>query len=569
MQTRKNLLYLFLFLGGFLTLPAWVIGQSLTAELTRIPPDQTVTMKPDSVIRVSRSPAHSARYYSIQNHRMVDDPDQIIDLPSVDADQYAWKYEYYQRLVVGGGLGYPLVFGDWNQNGRLDVTGDYKITQDGEMGNVAIMELSSDSLFQLQQVYGDSLITPLASTDMDHDGVPEMNIRRVQHFWNLESSASDVYPDSLQFSHRMWDMSWAVGSETFTDLDGDAWQDLVYVGDDTTLGRGQWICVAEYDSSVGGMIRRMTDQPPEWRVSGIATGDFDQDGVAEFVIGSIYGDVYVYEYTGSNTYVRVFDGSVPTSNAYMNNATPDLDGNGKPEFFIGGSAYYNGQAGTLLTWFEATADNQYQLVRDVLLLGTSVLGTTELYTADLDSDGRDELICAFEEFVVVLQWEMSSQQFTIFYLYRLDEGWADITSVTPVNPYQEHVPDLLISVENFETTPRVKSYWFRSQIPVGVQPETPSQPAQFSLSPPYPNPFNRHTTMEFTVPSRTPVTVQIYDITGHVVHTLVRDRQYAPGTYRLQWDGTNHQGHTVGSGVYFCRFSTLQADQVQKVVLVK
>ena len=63
----------------------------------------------------------------------------------------------------------------------------------------------------------------------------------------------------------------------------------------------------------------------------------------------------------------------------------------------------------------------------------------------------------------------------------------------------------------------------------------------------YPNPFNAMTVIRYDLPSASDVTVEIYDILGHNLETLVREVQQA-GYHQISWDATGRS-----SGVYFYR----------------
>ena len=68
--------------------------------------------------------------------------------------------------------------------------------------------------------------------------------------------------------------------------------------------------------------------------------------------------------------------------------------------------------------------------------------------------------------------------------------------------------------------------------------------SSFRLAQNYPNPFTSQTTIEYYLPEVSKVRVRIYDMTGKEV-TLLRNRIEAPGTHRLEWDGSR-----LPSGVY-------------------
>jgi len=92
-------------------------------------------------------------------------------------------------------------------------------------------------------------------------------------------------------------------------------------------------------------------------------------------------------------------------------------------------------------------------------------------------------------------------------------------------------------------------------------------PQSFALRQNYPNPFNPSTIIRFEVPVDADVELQIYNVLGQVVMTLVNDRR-AAGIYDIHI-GTS----SLPSGVYFYRMTAKGADKsfvdVKKMALIK
>jgi hypothetical protein len=93
-------------------------------------------------------------------------------------------------------------------------------------------------------------------------------------------------------------------------------------------------------------------------------------------------------------------------------------------------------------------------------------------------------------------------------------------------------------------------------------------PIGFSLEQNYPNPFNPTTTIEYALPKQSTVVLQIYNIAGQEVRTLVDEIQGA-GQYRVVWDGTDDNGRSVGSGIYLSRITAGDYSQVRKMMMLK
>ena len=68
----------------------------------------------------------------------------------------------------------------------------------------------------------------------------------------------------------------------------------------------------------------------------------------------------------------------------------------------------------------------------------------------------------------------------------------------------------------------------------------------------FPNPFNLETVIGYYLPSQSQVFLDIYDITGRSVRSLVVQNQSA-GNYSVIWNGKNECGERVNPGVYFCK----------------
>ena len=80
-------------------------------------------------------------------------------------------------------------------------------------------------------------------------------------------------------------------------------------------------------------------------------------------------------------------------------------------------------------------------------------------------------------------------------------------------------------------------------------PHNNTYPSQISLGKNFPNPFNMSTEIFFTIDKERPVQLFVHDLIGNKITDLVNDT-YAPGQYRVQWNGTNQYGNHVSSGIY-------------------
>jgi flagellar hook assembly protein FlgD len=96
-------------------------------------------------------------------------------------------------------------------------------------------------------------------------------------------------------------------------------------------------------------------------------------------------------------------------------------------------------------------------------------------------------------------------------------------------------------------------------------------PQEFALGANYPNPFNPTTKISFGVAkSDNPmvVSLKVYDLLGREVKTLVNEPMQ-PGSYYVEWDGTNHQGLEVTSGVYLVRMTAGEFVATRRMTLMR
>jgi DNA-binding transcriptional MerR regulator len=84
----------------------------------------------------------------------------------------------------------------------------------------------------------------------------------------------------------------------------------------------------------------------------------------------------------------------------------------------------------------------------------------------------------------------------------------------------------------------------------------------------FPNPFNPETSIQFELKSARQIRLDIFDIQGKQVKSLVNEYRQA-GTYTVRWDGHDENGIPVPSGVYFLRMNAGDESVSRKIVMTK
>ncbi len=103
-----------------------------------------------------------------------------------------------------------------------------------------------------------------------------------------------------------------------------------------------------------------------------------------------------------------------------------------------------------------------------------------------------------------------------------------------------------------------------SNIPTSVEKGINSfAPKTFSLLQNFPNPFNPSTTISFTIPSRSFVSLKVFDIVGREV-AIILSEEMPEGSYAKQWNAEK-----MSSGIYFCRMQAGSFTATKKLILLK
>ncbi len=190
---------------------------------------------------------------------------------------------------------------------------------------------------------------------------------------------------------------------------------------------------------------------------------------------------------------------------------------------------------------------------------------------------------AAKEGEVVLSWTTESELNSLgFFIYR---------SVTAENGY-ERLNSHIIAAAGFCVERRDYSFvddsvqphvtyfyklhqldksgtgrWF-GPVSVTVTEQHRATPGEFALYQNYPNPFNPSTTIRYDIAEESFVTLEIFDITGKRVRSLVQSTK-APGTFEAVWDASDSMGKMVPNGTYLCLLQAGTIQLVNKLMVLK
>lgn len=174
--------------------------------------------------------------------------------------------------------------------------------------------------------------------------------------------------------------------------------------------------------------------------------------------------------------------------------------------------------------------------------------------------------------VHLIWWDRRDSNWEMYNRRSTDGGlnWGNEIRLTHT-PSNSYYPSIAVSGSTVHAvwcddfTGNFEIYYMRDTVgnPIGIQTISNEIPSQFSLSQNYPNPFNPETKINFSLPVNGNVKLEIFDIQGRAVITLVNSELKA-GVYSVSWHAAD-----VPSGTYFYRIQGVDFTETKKMVLIK
>ena len=496
----------------------------------------------------------------------------IIDLTTIDTTLYYQKYSFWQELPIHNWDFDYIRIGDVNNNGRVELYGSRKFFW-SEFEPVAIYELNDFGYFDFKYQY-DTVYHIQNIYDVNKDNQTEVHftpsafIPYQQRYYSKVSDTSLATDLNFTFYFEA-----QLDDQTLGDYDGDQKTDLVF-------DRFSWpyVYIFEYNDDINNfdsVYRFDTQETAPCDEGGYSIGDFDLDNKTDIVFGTGRGNVFVIENEGDNQYTNSWQGNVETYNAYIHTWSHDIDGNGKPEFWVLGDAFYNGQAITRITIFETNGNNSYEVVGRIDLIGVFSFYAGTMQAVDIDDDGIDEVAVCIDDNFLILKFNgsLNHQTYELYYIKQNELAAAGENSVyfgaTVYDLKNNGEINLLISMDHIiqGTTGRRFTQIYKPDSTSSVS-ENDFIPNTNKLYQNFPNPFNPETTIKFSLTEIEDVLIRVYDILGKEINMLLKDNLPA-GEYTVQWDGKDNKGNLLPGGVYFIQMTAGNYRQTIKTVLLK
>lgn len=171
---------------------------------------------------------------------------------------------------------------------------------------------------------------------------------------------------------------------------------------------------------------------------------------------------------------------------------------------------------------------------------------------------------------IILRWSVSiTSPFDGFNIYRSEDGGTVFSRINseliPAGISDEYVDRNVIPGKTY--TYRIVAVDGENEYSSHTISVT-SMPASFRLNQNYPNPFNPSTTISFSLDGSQPFTLNIYDVQGKMIKTLLSGVKEA-GEHSINWNGTNSIGNPVDSGVYYYSLECGKRVETRKMLLLR
>ncbi len=482
----------------------------------------------------------------------------IITLDTVNFAAYDSYYRLWGILPAVNSYGKYIAV-DANNNGKNEIYG-YAIQydQDWFFYQQRIYEQVNDSIFTQISVIQDSFSSFQDLGDITGDGL--LDLISVGLRFYKQNTTTDLL-NIFNFEYNPFPPVYQFNDVTFSDIDGDGNQEIIYY---LFAGEGDSVWaysnhVAKYNPQINNYELIYYNRPqPEYFTSGISTGDFDQDGKGNFATGSIGGKLYIYEFVQGTQYQVEFTKELETYNAFLTVMTDDMDGNGKPEMWIGGdfsSSIYGGI--TRLFAFESSSPGIYEQVYQIDIRGLFSAIYGKLRYTDLDGDGIKDLFLTNGNLAFGFKNDGAGNYYMDFvksmpvldsiYVYQSLER-VDIADLDG-DEVVEIIPQYRLN-KGWQESWELRSVFLKRDKLTGIEEENIIYPSEYNLLQNFPNPFNPATSIKFALPIESNINIKIYNTLGKEIKELINDTR-SSGEYEITWDGTDNFSKQVSSGVYF------------------
>ena len=503
--------------------------------------------------------SYSTSYSNIKVEYMNIDS-TVINPSQLDTNYYSVHYNLMGIYdFYNPGFDGKLTLGDFNGDGNTEIYCTQWVPQIF-YSPAKIYEFDTSHNPELVYTYPDSQTVVLTSYDINSDGKNDLILNssgsRGIHIYNQNNINS--YPTHLLFDFS-FGPDYQVDLNTFCDVDKDGNTDYLFYA---PTGK-DWFFIYEYDSLQNNFIKKYSGDEDFY--SGFLVCDFNLDGNNEIIGGHIDGKVIMLECLGNDQYGDYKEFNTELYNTYQNFYTDDIDNDGLPEFWIGGTDFSNNSFKYIC--FELVDNQTVKRITSISILNSDAYPYGYVTARDFDNDGTQEIFIALNERMYILKFVGSPNhpQYEVKYygIIKSQNHLNFVDNITLYDIFNRGETEILVSLlEGDQTNFFERTYIYTPHLPTNVKTNHLLNPA-FHLFQNYPNPFNPVTTIQYSLSQFSIVSLKVYNILGAEISTLVNEGKSA-GSYSVNFDGSALPG-----GVYIYRLTAGNYSSAKKLILLK
>lgn len=481
----------------------------------------------------------------------------VFNLWQLDTALYNYKYQFWQEVPIVNYYIRPMI-DDININGKLEYYGHKKdfFTENSE---VYCYEQDNAGIFKQVFKYPHNTLLAYNIFDINRDGNLELHlfdttIFRIDsiNFGVLTNQAFfkktnvNSLADSLYFKYKLYTLdnqNAQLDDFTFGDFDKDNINEAVFYNFNPREVR-----IVKYNSSIPTLDSIITFPITEYEdFGGFPIGDFDLDGKKDIIYAGAMGNINLIECEGIDNYSLNWTGNTGVPNSYINFKTNDIDGNGKPEFWIGGESFSNNAS--RLICYETIGDNSYHPVAEIEFPNLISLNPSGANAIDVDDDGTEEIYLKIGNTFVIIKFVgmVDDHNYEIYYYHKFENTVLSSRLIMFPN---ENYPTMILPMEFWQNGyGRKFTRMYKHYLTVNVD-EQSNVVNNYNLFDCYPNPFNPSTNVRFSLAFSSNVKIKIYNSLGEEIITLLNQSLLA-GEHNVVWNAVDKNNNLVPSGVYF------------------
>jgi hypothetical protein len=501
---------------------------------------------------------------------------------------------------------YAPTFVDFNNDNKLDVylsdRNFYKNSLTKELDNAIFYDtmanqLWSGSVLSFMDANGDGRLDILSCYYSPLANNREFNEQLLAQRFLLQIG-NNIYSDITQKAGLYPKKDPAMGGSVSAvgDIDNDGDLDI-FLAVNNTFNRVNYKWQHLYANNGDGTFVNKTQIAglPE-QIENVVTkaefADYDNDGDMDLILGGQFPNLLIYQNNKNGTFSEIATSINLTNKGFQ--TVVDYDNDGYLDLYFSTHEdsehswlfYRNNKAGGFEIDDEASRSNG------------KIPHTLSSAFGDYNRDGFVDMLCTYRYANSILyqnygnsyNWlhinlnGVESNSFGIGARVQVVADdlvqTKDMLCQVDLNQKIQHSQTLEFGLGDRNTIDSVLVYWpsgketilanvkVNSTLNISENNVDETGPEFYSLFQNYPNPFNFSTTIKYQLPKSGFVRIDVYDILGRHVKTLVETRKNV-GSFVTFWDGLDHVNIPVAAGVYFCRIKVGEYKSVFKMAFVK